>query len=321
MKLNKISIMLLEDIIILNIFVLPIKKILQFKSPEFISSHDKFTETIKLIKENNFTYTYESLEIISSFYKELRLLYYNFFNINHNDYLNQNILLIHYVNVAKFTYTVGLFLRYTNKKYLTPLIYFLNDQCLTSINIEMDNYDEFCSKYNLPFKEKLKIDFSITNYDIDIIKKDLIKYFNSELNKLTTDITIILDNKDIDLFDLEKNLKEFDKLIYDETFKTSLNKLTRYNELIKIQEQFRKIILILKNKKHIKLLNFALDNLNIQNCDMFDLLYIIFKFLELRYIIIKNQKLKVFISSIDDFVDWIQIEFMQVISKTTVQVY
>ncbi len=62
MKLNKISIMLLEDIIILNIFVLPIKKILQFKSPEFISSHDKFTEIIKLIKENNFTYTYESLE-------------------------------------------------------------------------------------------------------------------------------------------------------------------------------------------------------------------------------------------------------------------
>ena len=49
MKLNKISIMLLEDIIILNIFVLPIKKILQFKSPEFISSHDKFTETILTI--------------------------------------------------------------------------------------------------------------------------------------------------------------------------------------------------------------------------------------------------------------------------------
>ena len=46
MKLNKISIMLLEDIIILNIFVLPIKKILQFKSPEFISSHDKFTEIL-----------------------------------------------------------------------------------------------------------------------------------------------------------------------------------------------------------------------------------------------------------------------------------
>jgi hypothetical protein len=257
MKLNKISIMLLEDMIVLNIFVLPVKKILQFKSPQFISSHEKFIETIKLIKENNFTYTYESLEIISSFYKKLRLLYYNFFNMNHNDYLNQNILLIHYVNLAKFTYTVGIFLRYTNKKYLTPLIYFLNDQCLTSINIPMDNYDEFCSKYNLPFKEKLKIKFSITNYDIDIIK---------------------------------------------------------------IQEQFRKIILILKNKKHIKLLNFALDISNIKNCDMFDLLYIIFKFLELRYIIIKNQKLKVFISSIDDFVDWIQIEFMKAISKTIVQV-
>lgn len=203
----------------------------------------------------------------------------------------------------------------------------INPCAKLSTTLKLNDTVGFCVRYNIFLCENLKIDFVIKDINIDDIKEKLIK--------LTSDIKIILDKDITDTVELEKNLISFNELVGDNKLYTSLNELKRYNEIESIRNKLMTIINIFEKIKKdnttpdinnllitsINIFKFLLEKIKFNN--FFDMSFIIYRLIKIKYGLIHEYKksifdneLDFFIKPVDDIIGLIEKEYIKIISET-----
>jgi len=330
---------------------------LKIKNHKFIQSYYTFTKAIKYIYKFN-KISNILFNNILIFYKNLRGFYLaNLNKDNLKTSINLKLLLLNYVSLAKFSYIIGILINYLLFKFK----YIINDtKMITSIKnengeeidlildkkginpcaklrttLKLNDDVGFCIRYNIFLYENLKIDFQIKDISIDDIKEKILLYFNEKIIKLTSDIKIILDKDITDTVELEKNLISFNELVGDNKLYVSLNELKRYNEIESIRNNLMTIInLFEKIKKDnttpdinnllitsINIFKFLLKKIKFDN--FFDMSFIIYRLIKIKYGLIHEYKksifdneLDFFIKPVDDIIGLIEKEYIKIISET-----
>lgn len=336
---------------------------LKIKNNKFIQSYYTFIKAIKNIYKinkisnillNNILIFYKNLR---GFYSA------NLNKDNLETSINLKLLLLNYVSLAKFSYLIGILINrllFKFKYIINDTNYLLYTKMITSIKnengeeidlildkkginpcaklrttLKLNDSVGFCVRYNIFLCENLKIDFVIKDINIDDVKEKILLYFNEKLIKLTSDIKIILDKDITDTVELEKNLISFNELVGDNNLYTSLNELKRYNEIESIRNKLMTIINIFEKIKKdnttldinqliitsINIFKFLLEEIKFDN--FFDMSFIIYRLIKIKYGLIDEYKksifdneLDFFIKPVDDIIGLIEKEYIKIISET-----